>query len=76
MTQCDILTTDGDGIYVVVDPDGLALQADYTFGTHARTFHTVEHARASRPGHGDGTARSRVIFTSQWRKFKLCGCLK
>jgi hypothetical protein len=68
--------TCGTGIYLVVQGDGKALQEDGTFGDDARTFDDLQQARAARPGHFDGTATSRVIFTSQWRKFATCGCLK
>jgi hypothetical protein len=62
-------------LYVVVQNDGMALQPDGTWGELARTFDTVEGARAARPGHADGTARSRVIFASQRKRFKQAGCL-
>jgi hypothetical protein len=62
-------------MFVVVDGCGDALQEDGTFGDDAKIFDTVEAARAARPGHAEGTAKSRVIFASQREKFQLCGCL-
>lgn len=70
VSSCDVLTTEGDDLYIVVQGDGQALQPDGTFGHHAQTYNTVEGARAAARGMG------RVLFTFQWRKFKLCGCLK
>ena len=41
----------------------------------AKDFDSVSQARASRPGHGDGTATSRVVFKSQVLPFQMGGCL-
>jgi hypothetical protein len=75
MESCDFHLI-GDKPFVVVNPAGQALQPTGDFGSIAITFQTVEEARAARPGHADGTATSRVIFTNQLKRFAMCGCLK
>lgn len=61
-----------DDRYIVVQPDATVLQHDGTFGHIAEVFTTVADARAAFP---KDAIRPRVIFASQLRKFKRCGCI-
>jgi hypothetical protein len=77
--NCPIAFPDHTGIFAVIAPNGDVLtKAGEWSPNHedAHAFDTVEEARAARPGHADGTAKSRVVFASQIRKFQLCGCLR
>lgn len=70
--SCEPLNFAGEGPFIVVDYAGNALGPDGKFGTIAMRYPIIEAARVAQP---EGK-HTRILFTSQWRKFRLCGCLK